>query len=353
MGGAMPQTIEIIDPTRRPGWDAWVLSTSNYSIFHSSDWAEVLHETYGYRPLYMALTKAETILAAIPCMEIRSLVTGRRGVSLPFTDYCEPIIGRGGSDDDVYLLFEQLIAYGKKVGWKSIELRSGASLSEQTKPSYTCYGHVLDLSINEEEMSSAFRDSTVRNIKKATKEGVTTEIKQSMEAVEEFYRLNCLTRKQHGLPPQPFRFFKKIFEHILSRDKGMIVLASYAHRCVAGALYLHFGEKALYKYGASDRQYQHLRANNLVLWEAIRWYARQGYRSLCFGRSEPENDGLLQFKRGWGATERAIHYHKYDIGKKVFVNGAVNHFTGSRKIFHYLPIPLLRMTGSMVYKHIG
>ena len=310
-------------------------------------------ESYGYRPLYISLTDRDTPSAVIPCMEIKSIMTGRRGVSLPFTDYCEPIIGQNGSDDDAFPLLEHLIAYGKQAGWKSIELRDGINLHEQSIPSQIFIGHILDLTTQDDERMSTLRDSTRRNISKAKKEGVQIEIKRSMDAVEEFYHLNCLTRQEHGLPPQPLNFFKKLYEHVLAQDKGMIVLASHANHVVAGALYLHFGEKALYKYGASDKRYQHLRANNLVMWEAMRWYAQQGYRSLCFGRSALENDGLLQFKRGWGAAERAIHYYKYDVEKSTFVRGVNNQFTGSRRLFHHLPIPLLQMTGSMLYKHIG
>jgi len=50
------------------------------------------------------------------------------------------------------------------------------------------------------------------------------------------------------------------------------MLASHKGKNIASAVYFHFGDKAIYKYGASDRKYQHLRANNLVMWEAIRWF---------------------------------------------------------------------------------
>jgi len=50
----------------------------------------------------------------------------------------------------------------------------------------------------------------------------------------------------------------------------MVVLASFDQENVAGAIYFHLGEKAVFKYGASDKKFQHLRANNLVMWEAIK-----------------------------------------------------------------------------------
>ena len=351
--GSTTQESTVINPLHVQGWDRFVLSAKNYSFFHSSHWARVLHESYGYNPLYFATIHNGTMLAVIPCMEIKSVLTGKRGVSLPFTDYCEPIIGECCPDGTVHALLAKMIEYGKQAAWQSVEVRGNINESGQTAPAYRCYGHTLDTSKKEDELFTAFRDSTKRNIKKAIKEGVKIEIKQSLDAVRDFYRLNCLTRKEHGLPPQPFRFFERVHQHVLCQDKGLVILASYADRYIAGAMFFHFGEKAIFKYGASDKQYQHHRANNLVMWEAIQWYSRNGYQSLCFGRTEPDNEGLLQFKRGWNATERTILYYKYDVKKEAFVNGAANLSAGYRMIFHHMPIPLLKMTGSLLYRHNG
>jgi hypothetical protein len=349
----MPQEIEIVDPIRYPGWDELMLSTKNHSFFHSSHWARVLHESYGYRPLYFALVDSGRMLAMIPCMEIVSVLTGKRAVSLPFTDYCEPILEGESAGEAFHSLLNRLIAFGKEAAWKSIELRSGVSLPPRIPASRVYFGHTLDVSKNEDETFSVFRDSTKRNIRKATKEGVRVGIFNSREAVGEFYRLNCLTRKEHGLPAQPFRFFEKIYEHVLSKERGFIVLASYGDRNIAGAVYFHFGKRAVYKYGASDKRYQRLRANNLVMWEAIRWISRNGCGSLCFGRTEPDNDGLVQFKRGWSARGRAVAYYKYDMKRASFVGEASGLTEAHKKIFHRMPISLLRITGSILYRHIG
>lgn len=349
----MSQKVEIIEPLNHRGWEERVLSSVNYSFFHSSNWARVLYETYGYKPLYFAMIDAGRIVALIPCMEIKSFLTGKRAVSLPFTDHCEPIIIGQESSEVFHSLLDKLIAYGKKAAWKSIELRCDVALPQQFLPSYTYQGHTVDVSRNEDETFSAFRESTKRNIRKAIKEGVKVEILHSLDSIREFYRLNCLTRKDHGLPPQPFRFFEKIYEHVLSKDRGFVALSSYENTYIAGAIYFHLGEKAIYKYGASDGNYRRLRANNLVMWEAIRWCSRNGYKSLCFGRTEPENEGLLQFKRGWGAKERTIYYYKYDVKREAFVSGTSKLSDEGKRIFYNMPIPLLKITGSILYKHIG
>jgi hypothetical protein len=342
--------IQIINPIEYKGWDNLILSHPDYSFFHSSAWARVLSESYGYTPIYFTVFQDGKLSALIPLMEVNSFLTGKRGVSLPFTDYCDPIMNGNFRFND---LLNDVIAYGKKCGWKSLELRGRNSLLPLTSSSLTYLGHILNLSDKEDQIFSSFRDSTKRNIKKAVKEGVEVKIHYSLESVKEFYRLNSMTRKFHGLPPQPFNFFKKIYDHVISKDLGFAILASINQKNIAGAIYFNFGEKSLYKYGASDLQYQHLRANNLVMWEGIKWYSQNGFKSLCFGRTEPENQGLIQFKSGWGTTDQQINYYRYDLKKGSFVSGSSKVLGFHNKIFKNMPIPILKKVGSILYKHIG
>ena len=343
-------SLQIINPIIYPGWDDLLLSSPGYSFFHSSAWARVLVESYGYTPKYFTMIDHHKLLALIPVMEVNSFLTGRRGVSLPFTDYCKPIIADGIPFQD---LFEHVIENGKKSGWKSLELRSGSGLLPSTLPSLTYLGHVLDLSKSKGQVFSNLRESTRRNAKKAMKEGVEVKITRSLESVNEFYRLNCMTRKEHGLPPQPFYFFKKIYDHVISKNLGIVVLASLDQGDIAGAIYFHFGERAVFKYGASDKKFQHLRANNLVMWEAIKWHSNNGYKNLCFGRTDPENQGLIQFKSGWGTTEQPIRYYRYDFKRGSFVRGSSKVTGFHNKIFRNIPIPISNKIGALLYKHVG
>jgi lipid II:glycine glycyltransferase (peptidoglycan interpeptide bridge formation enzyme) len=346
----MDNSIQIIDPTQHKGWDDLILSHPEGSFFHSSAWARVLSESYGYAPKYFAVIRNEKLVSLLPVMEVNSLFTGKRGVSLPFTDYCEPIIGPGESLDD---LLNCAVDTGKRSDWRSLELRIGQKALSDCRIALKYLGHELKLGGDEERLLSGFRDSTRRNIRKAIGEGVKVKSSNTTEGMKEFYRLNSLTRKEHGLPPQPYRFFVKVREHIILRNLGQVFLASHDRKNIAGAIYFHFNGKAYYKYGASDKNYQHLRPNNLVMWEAIRWYSGNGTKSLCMGRTEPDHEGLLQFKSGWGTTERQIRYYRYDYKKGSFVSGSSKVTGFHNKIFKNMPIPILNKIGALLYKHVG
>jgi hypothetical protein len=346
----MALKLEIINPLQFDNWDNLVLSNNNYSFFHSSAWARVLLESYHYMPLYFLSVDRKQLKVLIPLMEVNSFLTGRRGVSLPFSDLCEPIINSDINPSDV---LDFIIGYGKKSSWKYIELRTARKLDNSIRASELFLAHTLDLQNNEQNLFSKFRSSTKRNIKKAKKNDVKVDIYDSAESVKEFYRMNCLTRRRHGLPPQPASFFENIHNYIIKQNMGIVVLASHRKKIISGAIYFHFGKRAFYKYGASDLNYQNLRANNLVMWTGIKWYCQNGYELLHMGRTEPDNNGLKQFKNGWGTKEAQMHYYRYDLRENKYMTHNSRTRGWHNKIFEKMPIPLARLVGSALYSSVG
>jgi lipid II:glycine glycyltransferase (peptidoglycan interpeptide bridge formation enzyme) len=207
--------------------------------------------------------------------------------------------------------------------------------------------------MDQDRLYVSVKGSTKRNIRKAQREGVTIARSRELDAVRTFYQMHCLTRKKHGAPPQPASFFERLYDHVIRPGHGQVILAAHLGRIIAGAVYLHFGREAVYKFGASDSAHLHLRPNDLIMWEAIRGYGEAGYARFCFGRTEPDNEGLRQFKSGWGAEEKTVRYFRYDIRKKEFVAGKAAHAGISAMIFRRMPDPLLRLAGSMLYRHMG
>jgi GNAT acetyltransferase-like protein len=342
--------IQIINPIENPNWDELILTNNQSTFFHTAAWAKVLYESYNYKPLYFTLIEDSKLSALVPIMEIKSYLIRSRGVSLPFSDQCSLIVKNTNAFDEI---FKEIIKYGKKTNWRIIYLKGNVKFLEGTIfPFVTFLTHDLDLSKTEQEIFSTFRDSTKRNIKKAVKNGVHVNIRNTLESVKEYYRLNCITRKSHGLPPQPYHFFEKIYEHIVSKKKGFVTLAIHQNRVISGAVFFHFGRQAIFKYGASNRNYLNLRPNNLVMWEAIKWHCRNGFKTFDFGRTEPENKGLLQFKRGWGVKEDILNYYKYDLLKDCFVSKKAGLKT-SYGFFKIMPEPILRLIGNILYRHVG
>lgn len=342
--------LEILNPVDHPEWDDLLMAANDHSFFHSSAWAKVLCASYQYRPAYFSLSVGGKLRAMLPVMEVDSHLTGRRGVSLAFSDYCDPM---AEGQEEFRMLLDRAIKYGKQAGWKYLEIRGGEKFLTDAPTSASFLGHTLTLCDNEQQLLTCFRNSTRRNIRKAIQEGVQTQVCTTLHSVEQFYELHCLTRRGHGIPPQPFHFFRNIHDHIISKNLGVVVLATCNNRVIAGAVYFRLGNKALYKFGASDKNYQHLRANNLVMWEAIRWHAREGCTKFCFGRTDRENEGLSQFKNGWGTEQTTLNYYRYDLKKDAFVGDIGRGPSICVELLKKMPDALMRSAGQLLYKHMG
>jgi CelD/BcsL family acetyltransferase involved in cellulose biosynthesis len=339
----------VVNPLEYPQWDCQVSIYPQRTFFHSAAWARILHETYAHSPCCFCSFSGGKLQMALPVMEVSSRLTSRRGVSLPFSDFCAPLCG----DDDPASLFEAALEYGKERKWKYLECRDGSWRRHgTTAPSMAFYRHVLAL--KEEEALFKQLDAAMRRaIRKAENAGVRVEFSATLDSVRTFFRLHRVTRQRHGLPPQPWRFFENIARYALATGHGFVAMARLGGIPVAASLFVQFGKEAIYKFGASDYAYQQLRANNLVMWEAIKRCASQGFERLDLGRTSVANDGLRRFKMGFGASEEKIEYRKYDFSKRDFVacedrsEGWVNH------VFRRLPSSLLRFSGEVLYPHLS
>jgi Acetyltransferase (GNAT) domain len=342
--------VEVVNPLEVPDWDAMLLACPTSSIFHSTAWARVLLGTYGYKPVYFIRREAGRLRALLAVMEVDSWLTGRRGVSLPFTDDCEPLCLDGGGLDGVV---QKMLDYATERDWKYLECRGGKRLFANAPASTSFYGHQLGLLGGDEALFAKVESAVRRAVRKAEKAGVTVEFGQSLDAMRTFYDLHCKTRGRHGLPPQPFQFFQNIHEHVVSKNHGFVVIARHQQVPVASNVYFHWGKNVIYKYGASDETYQQLRANNLVMWEAIRWYGRHNYEQLHFGRTSLNNQGLRRFKLGWGTAEHSIEYVRFDRRKKDFVTVKDESSGWHSYVFNRMPGFVSKWVGSVLYKHMA
>src|SRR5690606_18824921 len=103
-------SIEFVDPTVDSDWDREVLSHPAANAFHSSAWARVLAATYGHQRLYLRCSRADRLLALVPFMEVQSLVRARRGISLPFSDFCDSLLFDPHCEEELFRRIGQIAA---------------------------------------------------------------------------------------------------------------------------------------------------------------------------------------------------------------------------------------------------
>jgi Acetyltransferase (GNAT) domain len=340
----------LVDPLRCSDWDAYVRAHPHSNIFHGSGWARVLRDTYGQRPYYFTRFEDGQLAGLLPVMEVSSWLAGRRGVSLPFTDFCPVLQGAGCDERD---LFESALQCGRQRRWKFLECRGIAGAWEDSQPSLSFCGHKIDLRAGREKLFEGMASAVRRGVRKAEKTGVTVDFDTGEESMRTFFNLHGHTRRRHGLPPQPWRFFLNIQRHLLSAGHGFLATARLENRPLAAAVILHDGRQALFKFGAWDNAFHSMRPNNLVMWAAIKRCAEQGLAALDLGRTSLSNEGLRRFKLGLGAEEEGIRYAKYDFSTNRFVRDADRAEGWFNRVFALLPLPLLRLSGAVLYPHLS
>ena len=301
----------LMNPLVNSEWDDAINMHPDATIFHSTAWARVLVDTYGHRPCYVQMSLNGNLLALVPMMEVQSVLTGSRGICLPFSDYCAPLTFSSCGHE---LVTQKLKQIARERRWSYFELRSHSIFPDNVPVSESYYGHSLDLRIGREALFSNFSSSVQRAVRKAQRSGLSVSIQTGLSAMAQFYKLHVRTRRRHGVPPQPRSFFINIQRHLISAGYGFIVLVEYQKDPVAAAMFLKLGRHAVYKFGASDERLQEFRANNLAMFEGIKCLAEGGAETLHFGRTDKENEGLRRFKLSWGATEEEIRYARFEMG---------------------------------------
>src|SRR5947199_506989 len=139
-------TVYVVDPLRDPRWTDFLRSHPAATVFHVPGWLRALHQTYGYEPVVFTTSPPGKELAnGWAFCRIRSWLTGRRLVSLPFSDHCEPLVH---NSEELSALSLFLQRNRKLERWKYVEIRSANSalpLDGGFHEAKTFYLHRLDL----------------------------------------------------------------------------------------------------------------------------------------------------------------------------------------------------------------
>jgi hypothetical protein len=340
---------ELVNPLADSNWEKMITMHRDATIFHSTAWARVLADTYGHRPCYAQMSLNGTLQALIPIMEVKSMLTGARGVCLPFSDYCAPLFFSSFAGE---LLTQKLQQIARERRWSYFEIRSHSIIPAAVAVSESYYGHFLDLKIGRDALISNFSSSVQRAVRKAERSGLSVRIQSDEDAMATFYKLHVRTRRRHGVPPQPQSFFDNIQRHLIGNGHGFIVIVEGQKRRLAAAIFFKFGRHAIYKFGASDERLQELRANNLAMSEGIKNLADAGAEILHFGRTEKENEGLRRFKLSWGATEEEIRYARFEVESGAWKDARPAGSGFHKHVFRALPASLNRLAGAIIYPHL-
>lgn len=340
-----------IDPLRDQRWAALVESHRRASVFHSTNWLRALQAVYGYTPVAVTTCPPGFPLTnGLVYCRINSWLTGRRLVSLPFSDHCEPLIDGSNQLDQILLHMRRHVDEQR---WKYIEIRPVScqpSGRNELGTAVTYFVHRLDLRSAPQELFRTFhKDCVQRKIRRAEKEKLRYEEGTSEDLLQTFHRLLVMTRRRQFLPPQPLNWFRGM---IAAFGKDLkIRVASKDGVAVASILTISHKKSMVYKYGCSDAAFNNLGGTVLLFWNAIQEAKERGLEEFEMGRSDVDNLGLISFKKHWGASATLVSYWTYP--QRGVGLPSVWRTRLGRHVVPALPDSALEMVGSVLYRHIG
>jgi CelD/BcsL family acetyltransferase involved in cellulose biosynthesis len=316
-----------IEPYHDPIWRKLVLKGCS-DVFQSPEWIKVIVDTYGFD------TRANVLfdddgepVAGIPFSHIED-VRGERTVSLPFSDYCDPLVN---TTKQWSVLTETLLTSSTPLKMRC--LHNEIPLSDKRLDiSNKAKWHGIDLSQDPDQLWSGFHSSARRAIKKAQRNGMVVRIAQHREDLRAFFELHLKVRKnKYHLVAQPYSFFESIWHQFIEKERGAIFLAIQEDDIIGGVVFLEWQNKIYYKFNASDPDKLYYRPNDLVIWEGIQYGQSKGYSHFDFGLSDWNQEGLLRYKRKYATEEKTIFFlsNKSDGGQS-------NQATELGNLFHQL-----------------
>jgi len=340
-----------LDPLHDPRWNELIHQHPRASVFHSPQWLRALERAYGYRPFALTSSPEGVPLAdGLPLCEVNSWLTGRRLVSVPFSDHCEPLLDQAPGGCDSFAGIWERVSKKKP---QYLQIRPIAFQPASTtvlRPDDTYVLHRLDLTPDLAHLYNRFHKTSIQQrIRRAEREKIDIREGTSAVLLQDFYRLLTVTRRRHGVPPQPLRWFETL---ITEFGKDLCIRVAYKDGiAIAAMLTLTFKNTVANKYSGSDPDHRKLGATALLFWQTIQQAKADGLEVFDMGRSDTRNAGLIAFKEYWGADPTPLQYWR--VPQKPHHQFSSRMSWIAERTVSTFPLGVLRAIGTVLYKHIG
>jgi len=356
--GESRMKVKVINPSSDSRWDEYVEKHSLGCVFHHSAWKEVLNNTFPQlEPFYFVVENSDgAIKGGIPLFLVKSWITGTRLVSLPFSLYCDPLVD---SQEEFQLLLDGILSKQREsgAGFIAIRTRLASDLFRDTKlEQYIGYkNHTLSLDHTLKELKKSFHRTCVRQrISRGEKSNLGLVEASAENHVKVFYELHCMTRKKFGVPPQPYKFFKNMWDTLYPQKMLGILIATFNDKPVCSILFLKYKDRVHAEYMGTDDAFLKYSPNVFLFWRSIQKAKDEAYNYFDFGGSSIHSSELITFKRRWGTLEEDLSHFYFPAIRGLsteFEN--TSRFSILSRVSRKMPARIFKWTGHLLYRHLG
>ncbi|OGM75658.1 hypothetical protein A2208_02225 [Candidatus Woesebacteria bacterium RIFOXYA1_FULL_43_16] len=156
----------------------------------------------------------------------------------------------------------------------------------------------IDLTPSEEDLMKSFSGKTRYNIRLAGKRGVIVKEDNSDEAFKKYLDLTRETVSRQGFYAHTEKYHRLMWDVLKKAGIAHLLTATYQGEIITTWILFAWKKFLYYPYGASTEKHKEVMANNLMMWEAIRFGKKIGLTTFdLWGREEGK--GFTKFKEGY------------------------------------------------------
>jgi len=163
----------------------------------------------------------------------------------------------------------------------------------------------IDLTPSEEDLLKGFHSKTRYNIRLSQRKGVTVSEDNSNKAFEKYIKLTRKTieRQKFHSHTEAYhrRMWKVLHQEMVNNSQkpiARLLTAKYKGKIITCWMVFAWKDFLYYPYGASTHEHKNVMANNLMMWEAIKYGKSLGLKTFdLWGREEGK--GFTKFKEGY------------------------------------------------------
>jgi lipid II:glycine glycyltransferase (peptidoglycan interpeptide bridge formation enzyme) len=156
----------------------------------------------------------------------------------------------------------------------------------------------IDLTPSEEELMKSFSSKTRYNIRVAERNGVTVREDNSSTAFDKYLELTRETIRRQGFYAHSEKYHRLMWMILRKAGIAHLLTASYKGEIITTWILFSWKNFLYYPYGASTEEHKNVMANNLMMWEAIKFGKKLGLTTFdLWGREEGK--GFTKFKEGY------------------------------------------------------
>ena len=328
-------------------WDKYVSQSPKASFYHQWAYRQIVAQTFGHRPYYLAAFRGEDLEGILPLFVVKSWLFGSFLASLPFVDYG----GVCAQEEEIeQALLQEAIWIAEREHIQILELRHRHLTTSDLPTRLNKVNLVLPLDLDPDRIWKGLGAKVRNQVRKAQKSGLTFET-GGLGKVADFYRVWSHNMRDLGTPAYPKTFFQNLLHAF--PDDSEVLLVRHGQKPVGTGIAVYFKESMEVPLASSLRRYFPYCPNNLLYWEAIKRGCERGCREFHFGRSN-KSSGNYYFKRQWGAKEQQLYYQYHVLGEDDMpnLNPRSPKYRLAVTLWKKLPLFMANILGPQIIKYV-